>query len=86
MSQLTPKMQQQINKAVADIEPEQCPACGNKTFFAAQTLKKVPALLSPDGQPGLAISQIGWACSNCHWIWNPDGTIPVPEPKDVTVH
>jgi rubredoxin len=87
-NELQEHAQQRLQQAVQQISPEACPICGSTLFTQAIVLRKMPALLSPTGQPGLAVAQAGYACLYCNWVWNPEGSVPVPEhsEQDTTAH
>jgi hypothetical protein len=53
-----------INLDYGDLESVECEECKCQTFVAAMVIKKIPALVSPTGQGGLAPVQI-YQCSQC---------------------
>lgn len=71
--------QQQLQKAVQQIPVEVCPVCTSTQFVQTVTLRKMPALMSPNGQPGLAVTQVGYVCAYCNWQWNPEGMVQQAE-------
>lgn len=42
-----------------------CPNCGFGEFVPIKHLKRVPGVMNPTGQPGLAEIEIGFLCCHC---------------------
>lgn len=51
--------------------------CGGKVFTNALTLKELPAIQSPSGQPETAMAQVGFVCVGCGKVMSVR-----PEPKE----
>ena len=61
------QMKVQVNPAT--LEDWSCPECGNKVFIAANCIKKLPRVYSPDGTPGFTILAIGFQCISCSKVY-----------------
>lgn len=59
--------QTQVN--LKDTEEVVCPKCGGKVFNQGLMLRKVSALLTGTGQPGLIPITV-FECTNCHEVLN----------------
>ncbi len=78
--QLQQRQAQQLQRAVQQLPPEVCPVCTSTVFTQIVSLRKMPAVMSPTGQEGLAVAQAGYLCSHCNWKWNAEGIVP----EDIT--
>jgi len=67
------EQKQKINLDIADAETMQCGECGSEKFKMEYMIKKVSALLSPNGQEIIIPIQV-FACSNCGLI--PEDFLP----------
>lgn len=56
--------QQKINIDIAEADTMKCHDCGSERFEMQYLIKKISALLSPNGQDMVIPIQV-FACSNC---------------------
>lgn len=63
----TGSLQQRINIDPGALETFKCPECSNEVFADAQTIKILPALMSPQGQDGAMFLGTGKICTKCGW-------------------
>lgn len=60
-------MQQPINMTIPlnQLEDILCETCGQSSFVATMSVKRVSALYSPTGQPVIGQAHSGYACAYC---------------------
>ena len=57
------QMQMKIN--LNELEEHHCDNCDGSLFAQAFNIRLLPALMSPNGQPGFAHINIGFVCVSC---------------------
>jgi hypothetical protein len=55
----------QLNVNINQLEPMCCGGCGSLTFVQMISVRYLPALQSPNGQPGTVFMPAGVACTQC---------------------
>ena len=58
------KPKQQVKVDLGQAETLQCDKCSNYLFITSYVLKKISALISPNGQEGIVPIQV-YSCGNC---------------------
>ena len=58
------KPKQQVKVDLGQAETLQCEKCTNYLFITSFVLKKISALMSPNGQEGIVPIQV-YSCGNC---------------------
>ena len=59
-----PKQKQQVQVDLKQADTIKCSDCNNYLFITAFVLKKISALMSPNGQEGIVPLQV-YSCGNC---------------------
>ena len=59
-----PKQKQQVQVDLKQADTIKCSDCNNYLFITAFVLKKLSALMSPNGQEGIVPLQV-YSCGNC---------------------
>jgi len=59
---------QGANIKMEELDELACPVCKNNHFVPTEKIKRIPALLSPNGQAGIAQLKIGVTCVKCGYF------------------
>ena len=61
---MKPMPKQQVKVDLSEAETMKCDKCSNYLFITSYVLKRISALISPNGQEGIVPIQV-YSCGNC---------------------